>query len=434
MVLSLLSSKVIAQKVDEERMERDIEVAENILSTLIKQQFDKRNFFPLDVKGNYLPGHGVTFILPGEFIGSMAWSLSGDHAVIMPTAPDGVYSFSWSNDGEELLTEDIKGIEKELVEREKELKEREKELKDRDKELKDHDKEIVQRDKEIAKRDMERAQREMLRTKERIKTTRGRTNNDSLRAIANNKLIEAAKTFLTDYGDMISQLQPNEKIVITNRSGEQRYYYWGQNSPKRSLVTVEATKADIVNFRQGKSTRDQFLSKVKVTNTVSSDTHDTDLELLASIFNRLYQEDLSKTYFSNGNVYYEKLSDYGAIIYLQVYSSNQYSDEDKNLFSMPTRDLRGLDQETRDKKVTELYPQFEKELKENIVEYGRTIRTLKDNETLQFNIKLTKCKGCGIPSTLEASVKASVLKEYSAGKIDKSAALAKVELKKGPNQ
>ena len=51
-------------KFDEDRMERDIEVAENILSTMLKQQFDKRSFFPIEVNGNYRAGYGVTFTIP----------------------------------------------------------------------------------------------------------------------------------------------------------------------------------------------------------------------------------------------------------------------------------------------------------------------------------------------------------------------------------
>ena len=57
-----------AQKLDEERMTRDIAVAENVLSTLIKQQVsNQRTFFPLEIKGNYQPGYGVTFNLPADF-------------------------------------------------------------------------------------------------------------------------------------------------------------------------------------------------------------------------------------------------------------------------------------------------------------------------------------------------------------------------------
>jgi hypothetical protein len=101
---------------------------------------------------------------------------------------------------------------------------------------------------------------------------------------------------------------------------------------------------------------------------------------------------------------------------------------------MPTAELNDVDQAERDKKVKEMYPSFEKELKENIVEYGRTVKSLGDNESLIFNIRLTRCEGCGIPSTLELSIKGSALKEYSSGKITKEAAIGKISVKKGPNQ
>jgi hypothetical protein len=101
---------------------------------------------------------------------------------------------------------------------------------------------------------------------------------------------------------------------------------------------------------------------------------------------------------------------------------------------MPTVDLQDVDLETRNKKVTELYPKFEQELKENVLEYGKTLKTLKDNEVLVFQVKITKCPACGIPSTLEVSVKGSVLKDAASGKLEKNAALSKFSVKKGANQ
>ena len=101
---------------------------------------------------------------------------------------------------------------------------------------------------------------------------------------------------------------------------------------------------------------------------------------------------------------------------------------------MPTLRLENVDPETRDKKVKELYPIFEKEIKENILDYGRTLKSLKDDEVLIFNIKLTRCNECAIPSTLELSVKSSVLKDVNSGKLAKEAALTKIIVKKGPNQ
>jgi hypothetical protein len=81
-----------------------------------------------------------------------------------------------------------------------------------------------------------------------------------------------------------------------------------------------------------------------------------------------------------------------------------------------------------------LYPVFELELKDNILEYGRTVKSLDDDEELVFRVNMTKCTGCDIPSSLELSIKASVLKEFNAGKIDRKAATAKFAAKKGQNQ
>jgi hypothetical protein len=47
--------------------------------------------------------------------------------------------------------------------------------------------------------------------------TATRFNSDSLNAVNNAKIIEAAKTFIADYGDMLSLLAPNERIIVTNR-------------------------------------------------------------------------------------------------------------------------------------------------------------------------------------------------------------------------
>ncbi len=84
----------------------------------------------------------------------------------------------------------------------------------------------------------------------------------------------------------------------------------------------------------------------------------------------------------------------------------------------------------RDKQVKDLYPKFELDLKENIVEYGRTLRSLKDNEQLVFKVKMTACKGCGIPATLELSIPSSALKDYGTGKATREATVAKISVKK----
>lgn len=374
------------KKIDEERMLRDIEVTENILSTLVKQQFDKRSFFPMEIKAEYREGLGVTFRLPYEFNGPMIWSMGNAPDMTVLDGRGFNYSFEFPDepadiarvyDGQgRITTETIQGL----------------------------------------------------------KSTRSRkVNADSIREATTSKTINACKLFLADYGDLLTQLSPNEKIMITNRGdGDRIWYGVFVNAARPSYVSVEASKGDITQLKQGKMTRDQFMKSIKVINSVMDDELQPDLELLSSIFNRLYRKDLSKTYFTEENIYYEKLKDYGVIYYMQVYSSNQI--DYNRRWVMPTLGLEGLTTEERDKKVKELYPQFEKDFKADILEYGRTVKSLTPEELLVFNVRLTKCDGCGIPTSLEFLIKADVLKEYASGKLTKDAALAKMTVKKSGNQ
>ncbi|MBX2945963.1 MAG: hypothetical protein KF725_09020 [Cyclobacteriaceae bacterium] len=393
----LMALPLFAQKIDEARMGRDIAVAENVLKTLIRQQFDKqRMFFGLEVEGSYQAGYGVTFRLPADFTTPIAMSFSGDFGDMVWIDGERPGSFSYSVTSPS--SKEIRVLEQQ------------------------------------AREEAQRAREEDQRV--RLKGKASRTSSldmDSVRNAYNEKLLVAVKDFLVDYGDMISQLGANERIVITNRGDRPRV--WVNQfftTPKRSYLSAEIAKTDMAAFKQGKLTREQALGKVKVVNTESVDAVEPDLELLSSIFNRLYRSDLASTFFTDEGIYFERLKDFGAVYYMRVYSSNQ--SRNSGLFNMPTAKLNDVDQVTRDKKVKEMYPAFEKELKENMVEYGRTLKSIGENESLVFNVTLTKCEGCGIPSSLELSVKGSVLKDYSAGKISKDAAIGKISAKRGQNQ
>lgn len=372
--LSFGSQGSFAQSFDEDRMNRDIEVAENVLATLIKHEMsNQRTLFGLDIKGAYQPGYGVTFRLPSDQSMPFVISITGDDVGGATVISNGnSYRYSYRTNGA---------------------------------------------DAEAPKDD------NAIRLKERSQISA-----DSARLAFNERMVRAAQNFILDYGDLLSQLAPHEKIIVTNQM-DRPHFIW--NNGKRTRIAVEGTRQDITALRQGKISRDQALKKLTVVNTESLETREPDMEMLSSIFSRLYRPDLSKTYFVEGNVYYERLKDFGTIFYMQMVSSIERS---LNRFSLPTVGLEDLDQEARDRKVAELFPAFEQDIKENILEYGRTVKSLADDERLIFNILLTKCVGCGIPRSLEVAIPGSVLKDFGTGKIDKAAAMDKFTVKRGTNQ
>ena len=396
--LAFLVQVAFGQKIDDLRMERDIEVAENILSTLIKQQLDQnRMFYAMEVKGYYQPGYGVTFRLPADYSSPYLFNLKNGENVTVWNGGD-----SWNTSTVYVPAPDRESGD----------------------------------DVRVAPGSPQKTPKAATSLKDNAREkekNRRKLDIDSAKNAYNAKLIEAAKSFIVDYGDLISQLSPTERIIVTNQGDRSNRVWLGSffNNSQRTHLSVEGSKGDVVAYKQGKATREQALAKVKVVNTEASDKMEPDMETLSTIFNRLYRSDLSKTYFIEENIYYERLNDFGAIFYMQVYSSIP---SDYQRFTMPTLGLEDIDQATREKKVKEIYPQFEQELKENMLEYGRTVRSLKDEESLIINVTLTKCVGCGIPISLELTAKNTVLKDYSAGKIDKATALGKIAIKKGANQ
>jgi hypothetical protein len=105
-----------------------------------------------------------------------------------------------------------------------------------------------------------------------------------------------------------------------------------------------------------------------------------------------------------------------------------------NKWDIPTLDKSGLSQSERDEIIKNIYPQFEAELKQNMVAYGRTINSLKDGERLIVNVKITKCEGCEIPRTTELSISAEDLKDYNSGKIDQKTAIKSIKVTQGEMQ
>jgi hypothetical protein len=389
-IMSTAHQQTQAQQIDDERMMRDIAVAENVLGTLIKQQFEKQKmFFQLEINGAYQPGYGVTFYIPADYTTPIVFALPSDKFIWQEERSDGPNVGYHYYRNEENESNDSQ----------------------------DNQPEIAGKKGTISLKDKKREKHDL--------------DMDSIRNAYNLKVIEAAKTFILDYGDMITQLSPTERIIVTNQGDRRVWVNKFFKAPKRTHLSVEGLKSDLTQYKQGKISREQASSKIKVINTESVETVEADLELLGSIFSRLYRADLSKTFFTQEDIYYERLKDYGVIYYMQALSGQEVA---YRRYVMPTVGLEDVDQVTRDKTIVELYPKFAEELKANILEYGRTLKSLKDEEVLVFQVKLTRCLGCKIPSSLEYTVKGSVLKDFNAGKIDKNAAFTKFGTKKGEDQ
>ncbi len=376
--LFTLCLNVEAQDIDKGRMDRDLEVAENVLSTLLGKKHNRfyylSGFSNEAVESSYLRDYGVVIAVKRSLF---PISINQD--------------FSTISIG--------KGDEKDSAQK------------------------VV-----IAPGKLEAGS--VVLSSSDYEKNKDKTEDD---------FIAQSKTFLVDYGHLIGQLNPQHHIMIKWGGNSSPLYLFNEYSDAsggnysfstpgaQRQITIEIKVSDIRDHQQGRIDRDEALSRVVVTRSEHNAEKVADLELLASMFERLYKSDLSDTYYSTNRVAYTSLKNYGVIFKMKVYSSV----EEGGLFRIPTIGTKTSTIEERNQKVMEMLPAFEKSFKENLINYGRTVKSIAPNETLRFEISMTQCDGCqGFPKSIHYSVKGSVLDQFNKGAISLENAMTSITVDK----
>ena len=232
--------------------------------------------------------------------------------------------------------------------------------------------------------------------------------------------------FLIDYSQMINQLKPTDKILVSTKKSDYVYVIAdGQNSDTHggAGITAELLKKDHNDYMAGKITREQLEAKIVINKENGSASRSKDLDLFSSMLSTVYDDEYTDSYFISWKPEYQKLEGVGAIYSFKVYSSY----DENGFFRMPGIDKTGLNGKDRNVEVERLYPIFIQSMKENMVQYGRTISSLSADELVILKITLTKCDECSIPKKVQLTVKQSVLSDYNMGKITEKQAIEKVK-------
>ena len=234
--------------------------------------------------------------------------------------------------------------------------------------------------------------------------------------------------FLADYSQLIGQLKPTDKIVVSTKKSDYVFVMTDEgesiNASGGSGVSTELLKKDHNDYITGKISHDQLVAKIKVTKNDAEGSRAKDLDLFGSMLNTIYNESYTETYFMSWRPEYERIKGVGAIYAFKVYSSY----EEDGGYRMPGINKEDLTDEDRNENVEKLYPLFVSSMKENVIQYVRTIKSLESDEMLLLKITLTKCDGCSIPKKIQIAVKQSVLSDFNSGKTSLKDATAKVKV------
>ncbi|MFV1883968.1 MAG: hypothetical protein ACMZ7B_05745 [Balneola sp.] len=372
-----------AQSIDANRMNRDINIMENILSELFRTTITSSNSNQAFVvesggfyrgnssRGTYMPGFGVIFMVSN--------SNRGIYTLANETG-NSEYTFYYNGDGDE---------ENEKVDQE--------------------------------------------------------------------SITNRIKEFLRDYGSTIGQLKNDEKVMVIygSKSNSSRLLYrfpTGQgrvSSDKQEtlpVISVSSKVSDLNDFRSGKLTADNFNKRLAV--ATSEDKEYLDLKVMGNIFETALKDQDKESFRLSGSVDYMLLDNFGALFSLDV-RYDEFGRATAVVWDLENRIRRSSDRVavgqvrssgsdtplTKDeleerkkeleKNISTAYSNLVTNIKEYIVDYGRTLNSLSSDQYLLLSISVNG-RYENVPDRLDIQIKKSVLEQLDKGSISREQALQRV--------
>lgn len=374
LIILLTSSLGWAQSFDANRMNRDIKIMENILGEMFKTYSgtsSSRAVYIADfaggsrnVRGTYLPGYGIIFNVQTSSSFVLSQSSDGEGS-----SNSFYYSYSTSSSDDDNVKVDEESVKDRITE------------------------------------------------------------------------------FLKDYASTIGQLKPTENVMVIYGSNSRHSFpslvYTSSNgkidrkeTEKLPVISGSVTKKDLDDYRSGKINESAFANKVQTAST--TDKEYLDLKVMSNIFETALKEQGDESFRLSGNVNYLMLDNFGAIFNLDAsYRTNN------RLFGrvsgitvtgayIRTDSRDAPDAKEQDEKeaeflasVNEAYSLLKSNIKEYLVDYGRTVSSVKPDQYILTTVNV-RGRYNDIPERIDFQLKKSVLDQLDRGQISREKALEQV--------
>ncbi|WP_420385949.1 hypothetical protein [Roseivirga sp.] len=246
-------------------------------------------------------------------------------------------------------------------------------------------------------------------------------------------LKQKSREFLANYGSLLSELKSGEKIMLNIEyseavdrdrdrisTGGARVAYIGSRSNKKRMQSSISAKT-LSDFTSGKISLDQAMNSVEVNIKGDSDKEMSDVRIMAGILDDLLQNTMDGKLRRRSRTSWSYFDGFGLMFNIQMsttVSSNLvvYSQGAAGTVSRISKDDRDKEREEMLKDLEEVFPEFEEMLKENIIQYGRTLRSLGTGESIIVNVDLgTYFRDSKLPRSIRMVIPKSTIEAYAKG-------------------
>ncbi len=381
-LIVLSTQSLFAQNsIDANRMNRDINIMENILQELFKTRWEARGttvhvnstgLFALgrsgDIRGTYLPGYGVIFTIPGGPPGFITYSDTDEDKSYS-------YTFRYSDDA------------------------------------------------------------------------------SSGKTVSEESITRRIREFLREYGSTIGQLAQSDRIMVIYNTQQQirefPFFHSSDDQKKQQLlptISVVAQMQDLQAYRSGNLSEDELDQRLSVSKSDAETKDRLDLKVMANIFETALKEQEGPSFRIRGSINYLNLDNFGALFFFDAHyssrsgsfffdmpkiSSFRINDEEGKARVEVQRALEEemsqsrKQQEETTEEITKSYNNFINSLKEYLVDYGRTLSSVKTDQHILISSTISSSID-EIPERVDLQIKKSVLEAMDKGNTSREEAMSQI--------
>ncbi|MFU8859381.1 MAG: hypothetical protein ACNA8K_03060 [Cyclonatronaceae bacterium] len=287
-------------------------------------------------------------------------------------------------------------------------------------------------------------------------------------------LLDKITGFMKNYAGLINQLKPTDRVaVIYNNRGH--VFLPGlrnrdEAESRLQSMSVVATFADLDAYRRGNLNDGAFGRRLVVRKVMSDDDPRTDLEIFGRILETGLKTDDRESISLRGNVSHFYVDGAGAIFNMQggmsargVFSvanmenlaarlqeQGQRIEQQAEQLRQQAREIEvmaknfpgdslNLDRQLNliNSRIEALYPDpeklqeefelFERNLKSYMVDYGRTLSTLKTGESLYLSVAISGFRRSALPGRVVYKINKDTIERFDRRNINRDQAIGLIE-------
>lgn len=268
--------------------------------------------------------------------------------------------------------------------------------------------------------------------------------------VSEETVINRIKDFLKDYAPTIGQLKDGEHITIVygkrsenlphlrvfNLSGESNDEEEIEQIP---VITVSAKAEDLLALRNGSLTSDKFEDRLMITKQDKEEKQRLDLEVMGNILKTAFEEGEGDSFhlINANSLSYVSIDGFGVHYTLEMHRGHglqaftfgairSFGRADSEEAEESAKKI----QEAREKREATLkteYQSLKDQMKQYLVDYGRTLNSLASEQFLIVTTNISDHQDI-VPAQVNFQLKKSILQQLDRGQISRDEAMDAVTI------